>query len=67
MNSSEKEIMEVNCKLAEHFINEQRDELEKKIKALKECRNKKGKSASIFKLKEEIVGSKKTKHKRPRK
>ena len=55
------ELHEVDIKLTENFIKEQREDLEKGLKALKECKNLKGKSASIFKLKESIVGSKKSK------
>ena len=52
-------LIEINEKLTEHFLKEQRENLETGIKSLKEVWKNKGKSASIFKLKESVVGPKK--------
>ena len=53
-------LIEINEKFTEHFLKEQRENLETGIKSLKEVSKNKGKSASIFKLKESVVGPKKT-------
>ena len=46
-------------KISEILLHEQRNNFEKEITALKDLKIKKGKSASIFDLKNKIVGKKK--------
>ena len=45
--------------MTENLLKEQRNNLEKELESLKELKMKKGKSASIFALKNKIVGKKK--------
>ena len=58
-NGNEEELNEVNEKLTVKYLQEQREDLEKGYKSLKETWKDKGRSASIFKLKEIVVGPKK--------
>ena len=51
----------MNAELTKCFLKEQREQLETDFKSLSETWKNKGKSASVFKLKESIVGPKKTK------
>ena len=48
---------EIACKL----VSKQRKNLEKEISAIKEMKNKKGRAAAVFNLKERVLGSKKAK------
>ena len=58
-NGNAEELSEVNKKLTVNYLQEQREDLEKGFKSLKETWKTKGRSASIFKLKEIVVGPKK--------
>ena len=51
-NGNAEELSEVNKKLTVNYLQEQREDLEKGFKSLKETWKTKGRSASIFKLKE---------------
>ena len=55
----EEEVKEIDSKIAEHILKEQRIQFEKEIECMKNLRNTKGKSALIFNLKEKVVGPKK--------
>ena len=52
-------IENVDEKIKDKIINNQRIEFEKDISRLKEFKRNKGKVATVFKLKENIVGAKK--------
>ena len=60
-NSDEKDkkVSDIDKNIAEHLIAQQRANLEKEITNLKEMKVKKGKAASVFNLKDKIIGSKK--------
>ena len=55
----EEELATIEKKIAENLLSEQRINFETEIKHLKELKSKKGKSASIFSLKNKIVVKKK--------
>ena len=57
--SKENKIKELDLKIAEHLITEQRKQFEKELSSMKELRKSKGKSALIFNLKDKVVGKKK--------
>ena len=54
------EEIEVENKIRKELLELERNEFEKNLKYLADIRNKKGSSAAIFKLKEQILGSKKS-------
>ena len=54
-------LKDINNEIAEQLLKDQRRNLEKKLIDIKEVKTKKGKTAAIFRLKEDIVGSKKEK------
>ena len=55
----EDELEKIDIKMAENLLCEQRNFFEKEIKHLKDLKYRKGKSASIFSLKNKVVGAKK--------
>jgi hypothetical protein len=57
--SKEEKIKELDIKIAEHLIIEQRKHFEKELLSMKELRKAKGKTALIFNLKDKIVGKRK--------
>ena len=61
-SNAEEELGKVDQKLTENLLIEQRKNFDKEIKALKDLKFKKGKSASIFALKNKVVGKKKMEH-----
>ena len=52
-------IMEVEKKIAELLIQNQRTDYERKLATLKDLKNTKGKSAAVFNLKAKVLGGKK--------
>ena len=58
--NNELEEIEVENKIRKELLELERNEFEKKLKCLADIHNKKGRSAAIFKLKEQILGSKKS-------
>ena len=58
-SNAEEEIGKVDQKFTENLLIEQRNNFDKEIEALKDLKFKKGKSASIFALKNKVVGKKK--------
>ena len=54
--SKEEKIKELDIKIAEHLIIQQRKQFEKELLSVKELRKAKGKTALIFNLKDKIVG-----------
>ena len=58
---NEANLVGVDDKLTEQFIKEQREEMERGFQSIISTAKTKGRSASVFKLKEIIVGSKKQK------
>ena len=54
------QIEEIDKKLAETLLSDQRNNFEKEICAMKDLQKSKGKTALIFDLKNKVVGSKKT-------
>ena len=53
-------VKEVDKEIAEQLLSEQRKNLENELSKLKEIKAQKGRAASVFHLKERIVGSKKS-------
>ena len=54
-------VKELENEIASKLVGKQRENLEKEIAALKDVRNKKGKAAAVFNLKERVLGSTKAK------
>ena len=52
-------IAEVEAKISDHLLKNQRSEYEKKLENLKTLQNTKGRSAAIFNLKAKVIGEKK--------
>ena len=57
--NDESEANHIESKICEELLIQQRKDFEKKLKFLNEIKKKKGNSAAIFKLKEQLLGSKK--------
>ena len=57
--NTEEELMKIDQLMTENLLLEQRTNLDKELESLKDMKRKKGKSASIFALKNKIVGKKK--------
>ena len=53
-------VIELDAEIAKELLGEQRKQFEKELKEIKEAQNKKGKSAAVFKVKEKILGLKKS-------
>jgi hypothetical protein len=58
--SDDSEINQIESQIKEELLMQQKQNFENKLKCLDNMRNQKGNSAAIFKLKEQILGSKKT-------
>ena len=56
---NDNKVKEIENNIAGKLLKNQREKLEKEIAKLKEIKSKKGKSAVVFKLKENVLGSKK--------
>ena len=55
----DEELESIEKKIAENLLSEQRKNLEKELKLMNELKSKKGKSASIFAIKDKVIGKKK--------
>ena len=53
-------VKNIENEIATKLVTTQREKLEKEISALKDMKNKKGKSAVVFNLKGKVLGSKKS-------
>ena len=60
LDDKDEKVKEVDKEIAEQLLSEQRKKLENEISKLKEIKAQKGRAASVFQLKERIVGSKKS-------
>ena len=59
-DSDNHEIMKIDEEIAKRLLSNQTQRLEKEITDIKNTKARKGKSAAIFKLKDKIIGSKKS-------
>ena len=55
-----KKIEEINLEIAEEIEKVRKDNLEKELDHIKDLKNKKGKIAAVFNIKESIIGNKKS-------